>query len=61
MKTKTTENKLPHYFICEICAIEKGGKMRHSVGNTVHMGNCGYCGSKNVTMIPTRDFIWEKK
>ncbi len=43
----------------ENAPLKKGGK-ETKWPHTVHMGNCEYCGAKNVTMIPIRDFKWPK-
>lgn len=52
--------RLPHYYICRICALSKGGA-ETKFPHTVHEGDCEYCGHKKVVMVPVRDFKWPIK
>lgn len=60
MKTKKKIDEFPHWAICRPCADKRGG-IETTWAHTVHMGDCEYCDSKGVTMVPIRDFKWPKE
>lgn len=48
------------YWICEPCAIKKGGDLSGAMGITVIRGICSWCKAPKVQMIiPIRDFKWK--
>lgn len=53
--------KFPHYWLCGDCAKNKGGVWPEGHCATVMQGDCPYCGTKNVTIIPWVDFNWPKE
>lgn len=46
-----------HYYICQLCAAARGGKMPKGHCCTAHAGKCPYC-KVETTCIPHIDFIW---
>lgn len=55
---KKTKLELPHYWICEFCALDKGGTWPKGHCATVTFGLCEYCKTKEITIIPIVDFNW---
>lgn len=53
------ENPFPHYWICDLCATERGGVCEQD-GITMTAGKCEYCGNPDITLIPVCDFDWPK-
>lgn len=53
------QEMLPHYWICSDCAKEKGGTWPEGHCATCSLGDCPYCGKKDVTIIPYVDFNWK--
>lgn len=53
-------NPFPHYYICRVCAVAKGGKGSGGAV-TCHKGECLYCGDKDATLCATADYHWPKE
>jgi hypothetical protein len=51
-------DKFPHYWLCSECADAKGGKWPEGHVATVTHGECPYCKTPDVTIIPYVDFDW---
>jgi Lar family restriction alleviation protein len=51
------DNDRGHYWICDVCALERGGKCEGR-GTTAMTGTCPYCTSAEVTLIPIVDYNW---
>lgn len=50
--------KLEHYFICKICAIERGGVSTEG-SCTAHKDVCPYCKKESI-LLAWNDFDWPK-
>lgn len=65
MKTKKKSSKagFPHYWICAVCALDRGGVFPDGHVCTVVRDKCKYCkGKKQLSnvVIPWVDFDWPK-
>lgn len=57
-KEKVKAKILHSYFICWECATALGGVMWPGKANTVSQGECPYCFTQDITIIPYVDFQW---
>lgn len=53
------EDELEHYFMCNDCAVKKGGIYPEGHVCTMTFGECPYC-KRTRTLIPWCDFNWPK-
>lgn len=54
------KTKIEHYWLCAKCAEKKGGVFPEGHVCTCSSGECPYCKTKGVTLIPYVDFNWPK-
>lgn len=50
--------KFKHYYMCSDCAKDKGGVFPEGHVCTVMRGECPYCKTQDVILIPWVDFNW---
>lgn len=55
---KSKKKEFPHYWICDSCAVKKGGKFPIGHACTITQGTCNYCKKDQVVLIPYVDFDW---
>jgi hypothetical protein len=53
--------KIIDYWMCQKCANKAGGVFPKGHVCTVTHGQCKYCSTKDVTLIPWVDFDWPKE